>query len=57
MGMVKRLSDDPVDWADLADLAPDRGHADWRNEILSFLLYAADPEPLQSFVTELRPAV
>lgn len=55
--MAKRFIDHPAAWADLADLAPDRGHADWRNEILSFLLYAADPEPLQSVVTELRPAV
>jgi hypothetical protein len=55
--MVRRFSDDPASWADLVDLSPDRGHADWRNEILSFLLYAADPEPLQSVVTPLRPAV
>ena len=55
--MVKRFSDDPAGWADLADLDPDRGHADWRNEILSFLLYDADPKPQQSVVTELRPAV
>jgi hypothetical protein len=55
--MARRFSDDPVGWADLADLAPDRGHADWRNEILSFLLYAADQRPPQSVVTELRQAV
>lgn len=55
--MAKRFSDDPAVWADLADLVPDRGHADWRNEILSFLLYAADPKPRQSVVTELRQAV
>ena len=55
--MAKRFSDDPAGWADLADLAPDRGHADWRNEILSFLLYPVDPKPLQSVVTELRQAV
>jgi hypothetical protein len=57
IGMAKRFSDDPAGWADLADLAPDRGHADWRNEILSFLLYPVDPKPLQSVVTELRHAV
>ena len=57
MGMAMRFSDDPGGWAELADLAPDRGHAEWRNEILSFLLYAADPEPILSVVTPLRPAV
>ena len=57
MSMVNRFSDDPADLADLADLDPDRGHADWRNEILSFLLYQAEPEPLQSVLTRLRPAV
>lgn len=57
IGMAKRFSDDPAGWADLADLDPDRGHAEWRNEILSFLLYAAEPEPLQSVLTRLRPAV
>ena len=55
--MVKGFSDAPASWADLVDFAPDRGHAEWRNEILSFLLYAADPEPMQSVVTQLRPAV
>ena len=55
--MVMRLSDEPAEWADLADFAPDRGHADWRNDILSFLLYAPDPEPLPWVVTPLRPAV
>ena len=57
MSMVNRFNDDPVDLAGLADLDPDRGHADWRNEILSFLLYEAEPEPLQSVLTRLRPAV
>lgn len=57
LSMVNRFSDDLADLADLADLDPDRGHADWRNEILSFLLYQAEPEPLQSVLTRLRPAV
>ncbi len=57
IGMGKRFSDDPAGWADLADLDPERGHADWRNEILRFLLSAADPDPLQSVLTRLRPAV
>ena len=55
--MTKRFSDEPVGWAGLADLDPDRGHAEWRNEILSFLLYAAEPQSLQSVLTRLRPAV
>jgi hypothetical protein len=55
--MARKLGDDPGSWAALADFAPDLGYADWRNEILSFLLYAPDPRPLHPVVTELRPAV
>ena len=55
--MAKRFDDDPAGWAELADFASDLSYADWRNEILSFLLYAADPKPPQSVVTPLRPAV
>ena len=55
--MEKRRSDDPTDWAALADFASDRSYVDWRNEILSFLFYAVDPRPPQSVVTPLRPAV
>jgi hypothetical protein len=56
--MSKQFSDDPTNWAALADFAPDRGHADWRNEILSFLLYTPDPWPApEATVTVLRPAV
>ena len=56
--MAKHFGDDPADWAALADFASDLSYADWRNEILSFLLYADDPPRRpQSVVTELRPAV
>ena len=57
--MTKQFtSDDPAGWAALADFASDLGYADWRNEILSFLLYAPDQRPApQAVVTELRPAV
>jgi hypothetical protein len=55
--MAKTFGDDPLSWSELADFAADRGHADWRNDILSFLLYAPDPEPDLSVVTQLRTAV
>ena len=54
--MTKMFRDDPGSWAELSDYAPDRGHADWRNDVLSFLLYAPEPRP-QTVVTPLRPAV
>ncbi|HYH48026.1 MAG TPA: hypothetical protein VEG38_00625 [Acidimicrobiia bacterium] len=54
--MAKKFGTDPGSWADLADHAPDRGHADWRNDVLSFVLYAPEPRP-ESVVTPLRPAV
>ena len=43
--MAKTFGDDAGTWAALADFAPDLGYADWRNEILSFLLYAPDRGP------------
>jgi hypothetical protein len=55
--MAKTFRDDPRSWSDLADFAADRGHADWRNDILSFLLYAPAPEPDLPGVTQLRTAV
>ena len=55
--MAKTFGDDPGTWSELADFAADRAHADWRNDILSFLLYAADPEPQLPVVTQLRTAV
>ena len=56
--MAKTFGDDPRCWSELADFAADRGHADWRNDILSFLLYTPDPEPeLFPVVTRLRTAV
>ena len=56
--MLTPCSDDPASWAALADFASDRSYADWRNEILSFLLYSPDPRPApQAVVTVLRPAV
>ena len=55
--MAKQLGDDPRSWSELADFATDRGHADWRNDILSFLLYEPDPQPVLPVVTPLRQAV
>ncbi len=55
--MAINFVDDPGSWCELADFGPDRGHADWRNDILSFLLYTPDPEPEPQVVTPLRPAV
>lgn len=55
--MAVKFGDDPRSWSELVDFATDRGHADWRNDILSFLLYAPEPEPLVPVVTPLRPAV
>jgi hypothetical protein len=55
--MARQFGDDPASWADLADFASDLSYADWRDEILSFLFYAADPRPPQPVVTVLRPAV
>lgn len=57
--MATMFGDDPCSWSELADFATDRGHADWRNDILSFLLYAPEPEPEPGLrvVTPLRPAV
>jgi hypothetical protein len=55
--MAKQFGDDPRNWSELADFATDRGHADWRNDILSFLLYEPDPEPVLPVVTPLRQAV
>lgn len=55
--MAETFGDDPRSWSDLADFALDRGHADWRNDILSFLLYAPNPEPEFPVVTRLRTAV
>ena len=55
--MAKTFGDDPRSWSELADFAADRGHADWRNDILSFLLYDPRPEPELPVVTQLRTAV
>lgn len=55
--MAKTFGDDPRSWAELADFAMDRGHADWRNDILSFVFYTPDPQPELPVVTPLRPAV
>ena len=55
--MAKKLRDDPGTWSELADFATDRSHADWRNDILSFLLYAPEPQPELPAVTPLRQAV
>ena len=55
--MANQFSDDLVNWAALADFAPELGHADWRDEVLSFVLYPAEPRPAQPVVTRLRPAV
>jgi hypothetical protein len=55
--MARQFGDDPASWADLADFASDLSYADWRDEILSFLFYAADPGPPQQVVTVLRRAV
>jgi hypothetical protein len=55
--MAKTFGDDAGTWAALADVASDLSYADWRNEILSFLLYAPDPRPRDAGVTPLRKAV
>lgn len=55
--MAKTFGEDPKDWAALVDFASELGHADWRNEILSFLFYAPDPRPDDPVVRPLRPAV
>jgi hypothetical protein len=62
--MAIQCGDDPGSWAALADFASDLGHADWRNELLSFVLYPPDPRPVHRVearpeprVTPLRPAV
>ncbi|MEW6476760.1 MAG: hypothetical protein AB1679_31275 [Actinomycetota bacterium] len=55
--MATKFADDPGSWSELADFATDRGHADWRNDILSFVLYAPDPPLVLPVVTPLRPAV
>ena len=55
--MAKTFGDDPRSWSALADFAADRAHADWRNDILSFLLYAPDPEPEHHRVTVDRSLV
>jgi hypothetical protein len=55
--MATRFSDDSAGWAALADFASDLSYADWRNEILSFLLYVPDPRPPAAEVTPLRKAV
>lgn len=55
--MAKSFGDDPRSWSELVDFAPDRGHADWRNDILSFLLYDSEPQPELPVVTPLRQAV
>ena len=55
--MAKTFGDDAGTWAALADVASDLSYADWRNEILSFLLYAPDPRPRRPAVTPLRKAV
>ena len=62
--MTKTFGDDPRNWSELADFASDLGHADWRIEILSFVLYAPDPRSLEPVearpepqVTALRQAV
>ena len=43
--MAKTFGHDPRSWAELSDYAPERGHADWRNDVLSFLLYGAETLP------------
>ena len=55
--MAKQIGDDPRSCSELADFATDRGHADWRNDILSFLLSEPDSEPDLMVVTPLREAV
>jgi hypothetical protein len=55
--MANQNSHDPVNWAALVDFAPELGYADWRDEVLSFLLYPAEPRPAQPVVTRLRRAV
>jgi hypothetical protein len=55
--MAKTCGDDARNWAALADFASDLSYADWRNEILSFLLYAPDPRSRRPVVTPLRKAV
>jgi len=55
--MAKHFGDNPQSLSELADFATDRSHADWRNDILSFLLYEPDPQPQLPAVTPLRQAV
>jgi hypothetical protein len=45
----------PGNWAALADLSPDLGYADWRDEVLS-LVDAAEAGPVRPVVTDLRRA-
>ena len=55
--MAKTFGEDAGTWATLADFASELSYADWRNEILSFLLYAPHPQPRRPAVTPLREAV
>jgi hypothetical protein len=55
--MALKFGDEPQNWTDLVDFATDLGYADWRDEILSFLLYPAEPRPEPATFIPLREAV
>jgi hypothetical protein len=55
--MAKQFGEEARSWTDLADVASEMGHAEWRNELLSFLLYPPEPVPASSPVVPLRRAV
>ena len=45
----------PGNWAAFADLSPDLGYADWRDEVLS-LVHTPVAGPVRPVVTDLRRA-